>query len=223
VKDEVSGSIPDIGSMNFIQRYLPRGRRTVFFFTLFYIFAFSIGFLIGGNYEFVIYTAVMLGATFGALYVLRDLEIPSGFLWALSGVGVLHMLGGGVHVNGDRLYGLILYPLYISSTDPGLAIFRYDQLVHILGYGIIAACIHYLLRRSNPEGDPVIRALITVFITMGLGSLNEMAEFAATLVLPSTGVGDYSNTLLDLTSNTLGAIVEVAGFESYISLKKRSK
>jgi hypothetical protein len=203
-------------------RYLRAGRRNIFFFTLLYIVLFSIGFLIGGDYEFFIYTVVMLAALFVVTYVLRDLEIPNGFLWALSGAGVLHMLGGGVHIAGERLYGLIIYPFYISPTDPGFQIFRYDQFVHLAGYGVIALCIHYLLCKVNPQGNRIIRALVTIFVTMGLGSFNEIAEFCATISLPSTGVGDYSNTLLDLISNTLGAIIAVSGYEIYLRLKKRT-
>jgi uncharacterized membrane protein YjdF len=203
--------------------YLPKGHRTVFFFTLFYIVAFSIGFSIGGNYEFVIYTLVMLGVLLVVTLLVREYEIPDGLLWLFSLAGILHMLGGGVHVNGDRLYGLILYPFYISPTDPGFQIFRYDQLVHFFGYGVIALCIHYALRKYTPQSDPVLRACITILATMGIGSFNEIAEFFATLSLPSTGVGDYSNTLLDLASNTLGAIVGVSAYEAYVKLKKPTK
>src|SRR5665213_331856 len=130
--------------------YIPKGHRTVFFFTLFYIVAFSIGFFIGGDYEFVIYTAVMFGVLLVVTLIVREYEIPNPFLWVFSFAGVLHMLGGGIHVGGQRLYGVIIYPFYISATDPGFQIFRYDQLVHIFGYGVIALCIHYALRTYYP-------------------------------------------------------------------------
>jgi putative membrane protein len=41
---------------------------------------------------------------------------------------------------------------------------------------------------------------------MGLSVVNELIEFAAVVVSPSTGVGGYVNTLLDLLFNTLGAV-----------------
>ena len=204
------------------QPLIPRGHRLVFFFTFFYILVFSVGFLIGGNYEFVIYTAVMLGVLLIVTLLVREYEVPDEFLWLFSFAGVLHMLGGGVHISGgDRLYDFIIYPFYISPTDPGFQIFRYDQLVHFFGYGVIALCIHYALRRYTPQSDPVLRACITILATMGIGSFNEIAEFFATLSLPSTGVGDYSNTLLDLASNTVGAILAVSGYEAWVRLKKR--
>lgn len=55
---------------------IPRGHRIVFFFTLFYILAFSIGFLIGGNYEFVIYTTVMLGVLLLVTLLVREIRDP---------------------------------------------------------------------------------------------------------------------------------------------------
>jgi hypothetical protein len=40
---------------------------------------------------------------------------------------------------------------------------------------------------------------------MGLGALNEVIEFAATLLVPETNVGGYFNTGWDLVANTTGA------------------
>ncbi len=42
---------------------------------------------------------------------------------------------------------------------------------------------------------------------MGIGALNEVAEFIATVVLPETNVGGYRNTGGDLITNLLGAAV----------------
>jgi putative membrane protein len=46
---------------------------------------------------------------------------------------------------------------------------------------------------------------------MGLGALNEIVEFAAVVASPSTGVGGYYNTALDLVFNGLGATLAVIG------------
>jgi len=40
---------------------------------------------------------------------------------------------------------------------------------------------------------------------MGLGALNEVVEFAATLLVPETNVGGYLNTGWDLVANAIGA------------------
>ena len=44
---------------------------------------------------------------------------------------------------------------------------------------------------------------------MGLGSLNELIEFAATLTVPETNVGGYINTGWDLVANFVGALTAV--------------
>ncbi len=42
---------------------------------------------------------------------------------------------------------------------------------------------------------------------MGLGALNEVIEFAATLLIPETNVWGYRNTGWDLVANLVGATV----------------
>ena len=202
---------------------LATGRGYVFSFTLAYIVLFSIGFMYGGDYEFAIYTVVMFAALIVTALIARDTNAPHGFLWTLSLMGVLHMLGGGVHVNGDRLYGYRIVDIYTSATDPGLVIFKYDQLVHLVGYAVIAVSIHYVLRRAAPSLGVLAGATLSILAAMGIGSINELGEFSTVILLPSTGVGDYSNTMLDLLSNTIGAIVGVIGYQWWIELKKRSK
>lgn len=201
---------------------LVTGRGYVFSFTFAYIVLFSIGFIYGGNFEFAIYTVVMLATTFMIMFIARDTRIPNGFLWALSLMGILHMLGGGVHVHGERLYAYRIWDLY-STSDAGLALVRYDQIVHMLGYAVVAVAIHYLLRRTSPDMDAIGRAVLSILAVMAIGSINELAEFFVVLTLPSTGVGDYFNTMLDLSFNTLGAVIGVSVFEAYRGLKKPSK
>ena len=42
---------------------------------------------------------------------------------------------------------------------------------------------------------------------MGFGALNEVVEFAATLMMPSTNVGGYVNTGWDLVANLAGCVI----------------
>jgi hypothetical protein len=42
---------------------------------------------------------------------------------------------------------------------------------------------------------------------LGFGALNEVVEFAATLLIPDTNVGGYRNTGWDLVANLFGATV----------------
>jgi putative membrane protein len=41
---------------------------------------------------------------------------------------------------------------------------------------------------------------------LGIGAVNEIVEYIATLLIPETGVGGYDNTLLDLISDLIGAL-----------------
>ena len=45
---------------------------------------------------------------------------------------------------------------------------------------------------------------------MGLGAMNELIEFAATLLVPETNVGGYVNTGWDLVANFVGAVAAAA-------------
>ena len=59
--------------------------------------------------------------------------------------------------------------------------------------------------------------VLLVFASIGIGAINEIAEFIPVLFLENTGVGDYFNTLWDIVFNTLGALVGI----SYLSMKRK--
>ena len=164
---------------------------------------FSIRFLWSANHEFLIYVVVILvvagliAATFSrvryAFVCLVGLAI-----WA-----VLHLAGGGIRVNDDVLYGLILIPI-----SEKYSILRYDQVVHAFGFGVATLVMHQLLANLLPSKDMkrFSVGLVTVMAGCGLGALNENIEFLLTVLLPQTGVGGYENTSLDLCSNLFGAV-----------------
>ena len=52
---------------------------------------------------------------------------------------------------------------------------------------------------------------------LGLGAVNEIVEFTATVITPNTGVGGYVNNALDLVTDLLGAVIAI------IYLRKREK
>jgi glycopeptide antibiotics resistance protein len=53
---------------------------------------------------------------------------------------------------------------------------------------------------------------------MGLGAINELVEFGAVLIFNvGQQVGDYTNTLLDLTFNTIGSAI----MASFLVLTKK--
>jgi hypothetical protein len=84
---------------------------------------------------------------------------------------------------------------------------KYDQLVHAYGFGIGTwvswQTLHALLPKSVPTAGVLT---LCVLSGMGLGAMNEIIEFIATLLIPNTNVGGYANTGWDLVSNMVGSI-----------------
>lgn len=176
-------------------------------FNLAYILGFGAYFLITGNYEFVWYVVVMLmllGLIGGTL---RISHLPNHILWLLSLWGFAHMAGGGIRLGEHVLYAQMLIPFI---TEGEFSILKYDQFVHMYGFGVAAVAVHFLLSRKIYGYISALWLSITsILVAMGLGVINEMIEFAAVLASPSTGVGGYFNTSLDLVFNTIGAVIAI--------------
>jgi hypothetical protein len=105
----------------------------------------------------------------------------------------------------------VLYSLWLV---PGHL--KYDHLVHAYGFGVTTWVCWQALERAIAALAPPARAkarpnlgLLTLCAAaaMGFGALNEVVEFAATLLVPETNVGGYVNTGWDLVSNLTGAVV----------------
>ena len=114
------------------------------------------------------------------------------------------MAGGTVYLNGTKLYRLMLLPL--SENYP---ILRFDQAVHIWGFGVATITMYCLLRPLLKDNLNrfVALSIVLVMAGLGLGAFNEIMEFIITQIVAETGVGGYLNTSLDLVSNLIGAIL----------------
>ncbi|MFQ5414337.1 MAG: hypothetical protein ACE5E6_07745, partial [Phycisphaerae bacterium] len=138
----------------------------------------------------------------------------------LTAWGVLHMAGGNLDVGDGVLYGVVLCPLVDHIADGGarLVVLRYDQVVHVLGFGVSTLIAFHLLRPYLRERIERWRTLwlLVVLMGCGFGAVNEIIEFLAVLAIPETGVGGYGNTLLDLCFNLVGGVLAV----SYLSWKQ---
>ncbi|MEN7982186.1 MAG: DUF2238 domain-containing protein [Nanoarchaeota archaeon] len=186
----------------------------IFILTLIYLLVFTFIFLSRKNYEFIIYVGVVVFFFSLILFTNKKVNYPNSVLWGLSFWGFLHMSGGGVlFKNGNRLYELIL--INISET---YFILKYDQFVHIVGFFVATLVIYVLLKpllKSNWKKWTSL-SIVVIMAGFGLGALNEVIEFIATVITPETGVGGYINTSLDLISNLIGAIFAMI----YIRFKK---
>lgn len=178
-------------------------------FVLLYLAIFTAWFFSIGNFEFVIYIVTMLiligliGAT------LRVGEYPAPMLWALALWGLLHCAGGGVPVGDTVLYATQVIPL-IGNGDTEMTLLKYDQLVHALGFGVTAWVLWHVLTRHYPTTRHSWTAYtFPALASMGLGSVNEIIEFSAVVIVQDTGVGGYVNTALDLCFNAAGAVIAV--------------
>ncbi len=181
--------------------------RTHLLFTalnLAYLVPFSLAFVAQGNYEFVAYAAqvLVLGVLIFATLHRTRFSVP--LLVMLSVWSLLHMAGGGVVLaNGEVLYRLVLVDLWRSGDD---IILKYDQVVHFYGFFVATLASYELLAPQLRAGARLgVVAFVAAMAGMGFGALNEVVEFAAYAALPSTGVGGYLNTALDLVANGLGA------------------
>jgi len=156
------------------------------------------------NYEFIIYTLVIV--VFFALIALTQRRV--GFspfvLWGLTAWGLMHMAGGHVYLGGARLYDLMLV-----TVSPEHEVLKYDQLVHMLGFGVATLVCYHLLRprlEAGGSGGGVLLVLVAL-MGMGLGAFNEVIELAVSLAVPESGIGGYLNTAFDLAFNMVGAVL----------------
>lgn len=154
------------------------------------------------NYEFLIYISVVIAILFLVLTTQKKIKFPSFVLWGLTLWNFFHMAGGSFFFSGKRLYDIILIEL--STTYP---IFRYDQFVHIFGFGVSTLAMFYLVKPAFSSFKRRISISIVVIMAgLGVGALNEIIEFIITVVNPNSGIGGYVNNSLDLVADFIGAI-----------------
>lgn len=184
-------------------------RPLVAVFTAIYMLVFGGWAVATGNYEFLFYAAIMV-ALIGVVFVIdRQVSFSPLVLWGLAIWGLLHMAGGTVPIplsitepgGLPKLYSMRVVPWFI----------KYDQFVHAFGFGVATLAGWEGLRAATGfrRDCGAGLAVLLVCIGMGLGAMNELVEFVATLILPETNVGDYRNTGWDLVSNFVGCLIAV--------------
>lgn len=194
----------------------PRG---VIAFTLGYLAVSIVAAIATGNREFIFYIVVM-GVLIGAVAAVhRRVGLGSVALWGLSLWGLAHMAGGmlpvpaGWPVNGEHR---VLYSLWLVPN-----LLKYDQIVHAFGFGITTLVCWEGLRSmltAAGQSEPAPGAgslILCAAAAMGFGALNEVVEFAATLLVPETNVGGYINTGWDLVSNLVGCVLAALAIRAF--------
>ena len=188
---------------------LSRGHYVLAVFVAAYLAAAAVAAIAQGNTEFLFYLLVM-GVLIAFVVVMHArVGFSIGVLWALAVWGLLHLAGGTVPIPEsltDKGGMPVLYSLRIRPWLP-----RYDQVVHAFGFCVATFAGYEALRAAVAGKGGRLRvtpgiAFACLCIGVGLGALNEVIEFTATLFM-ETNVGDYQNTGWDLVANLTGALV----------------
>ena len=183
----------------------------VLFFSIAYLAIASIFIVAGGNHEFLLYLAVLSVIIIAVIGVYNRAGLSRALLWGFSLWGLAHMLGGLVPIPENMHHAETSGVLYNWRIVPGYL--KYDQVVHGYGVGLVTwLCWQALANRIRSlDGGPLKPTLgmlaICATAGMGFGSLNEVIEFFAVMLLPQTNVGDYENTGWDLVANLVGALI----------------
>lgn len=155
------------------------------------------------NFEFLIYVGVIVFFLLVILFTNERVHYPNNVLWGLTAWALLHMSGGTLRVGDGRLYEFMIIPI-----SEAYQVFRYDQFVHIVGFAVATLAMYYVLKpllRRHKRWTGI--SVIVVMAGLGVGALNEIVEFGATVIAPQTGVGGYINTSLDLVADLIGAVI----------------
>ena len=168
------------------------------------ILGFGGRFLIQLNYEFVIYVAVIIFFLILISLTFHRVKYRFDSLVGLTIWSAMHLAGGGIEWGDGRIYDCMLIPL--SDKYP---IFRYDQMVHIFGFGVATLVMFDVIRPllKDPQASSVGLGVVLVMAGLGAGAFNEVVEFIVNAIVPESGVGGYVNTSLDLCSNFIGALI----------------
>ena len=169
---------------------------TIGYLAVFLVYGVAIGSKVAVPYAVLIAALVVLVCRLDVTY-----NLGTGTLWGLAIWGAGHMAGGVIPLDGDRtLYNAVL----------GVELLHYDRLVHAFGFGFATlACAKVLIRLLPAPALTRPSAVLAVLAGLGVGAVNEIVEFFATLILPDTNVGGYVNTGWDLVFDLVGAIAAV--------------
>jgi ABC-type Co2+ transport system permease subunit len=138
-----------------------------------------------------------------AVVWLRRRVLPGLLAIGLAIAAIATLAGGLVNVGQNVLYNASIGPY---STTLGTHFLQYDHFAHayvsfVVGY----AC--WVMLAAPHAGADHRRELVFLAVgtALGLGGLNEMVEFLATLAHHGAHTGGYWNTGWDLVCNFIGA------------------
>jgi hypothetical protein len=135
----------------------------------------------------------------------RSVPLPGALAIALAIHATAHLAGGLVNVGNDVLYNASIGPR-IASLDTHLL--QYDHFVHTFGSFVGTLTLWTLLVPSSMKRPGRFDLMILcVLAGLGVGAINEVIEFLATIAHTGAHVGGYTNTGWDLVANAIGGLV----------------
>jgi putative membrane protein len=145
-------------------------------------------------------SVIVIGA---AIVWLRRAVLPGLLAAGLAIAAMATLAGGLITVGQNVLYNASIGPY---SKTLGTHILQYDHLTHAYVSFVVAFTCWIMLAAPHAGSDHRReRVLLAVGAALGLGALNEMVEFLATLAHHGAHAGGHWNTGWDLVSNFLGA------------------
>lgn len=190
----------------------------MFYFTIGYLLIFTANAILKQNYEFLYYSIVMAVLMMITVFYNKKLHLSAYALGGLSLVGLLHLLGGYLYIGTTRLYDFWL----ISG------IFKYDNLVHLVGIFVVTILVYNLLQphlEKKIRYNKFLLSILLILIALGVGAFNEILELGAVIFLNAAeGVGGYLNNALDLVFNLFGSLLACIIIMGYhLKNKKESR
>jgi uncharacterized membrane protein YjdF len=152
-----------------------------------------------------VFSVLVIGA---AIAWLRRAVLPDLLAIALAIAAIVHLAGGLINVGQNVLYNASVGP-YIKAL--GTHVLQYDHAAHAyVSFVTAVACWVILAAPHAAAHHRRELVILAVGAALGLGALNEVVEFFATLAHHGARAGGYWNTGWDLACNVIGA--GAAGF-----------
>jgi uncharacterized membrane protein YjdF len=138
-----------------------------------------------------------------AVVGLRRVVLPGLLAAGLAIAAVVTLAGGLINVGHDVLCNASIGPY---SKALGTHFLQYDHVAHAyVSLVAVFACWFMLAAPHGGAGHRGELVILAVGAALGLGALNEMVEFLATLAHHGAHAGGYWNTGWDLVCNFVGA------------------
>jgi hypothetical protein len=146
-----------------------------------------------------VFSVLVIGA---AIVWLRRAVVPDLLAMALAIAAILQLAGGLINVGQNVLYNASVGPY---SKALGTHLLQYDHVAHAYVSFVIAFACWVMLAAPHAAAHRRELVILAVGAGLGLGALNEMVEFLATLAHHGAHVGGYWNMGWDLVCNFIGA------------------